>query len=153
MKFKSWLIMTLMIVSGCATASKINRVSVGMTKNEVIDVMGKPVSTSATEGTEYLNYSLSETGDHAFYGITTPYYIRLINGRVDAYGRMGDFDSTKTPTIKIEKEETIKEDASVDIKEKKDMYSELMKLKELKENGIITEKEFENEKNEILNKY
>jgi hypothetical protein len=33
------------------------------------------------------------------------------------------------------------------------MYTELMKLKELKEAGILTEEEFEREKREILNKY
>ena len=35
----------------------------------------------------------------------------------------------------------------------KDMYSELKKLKELKDSGIITQKEFDVEKKQILSKY
>ncbi|MCP3888973.1 MAG: SHOCT domain-containing protein [Desulfobulbaceae bacterium] len=35
----------------------------------------------------------------------------------------------------------------------KDMYTELKKLKELKDSGIITQKEFDIEKQEILSKY
>lgn len=138
---------------GCATAHKINQVNVGMTKNEVIAVMGQPVSVSATEGVEYLNYRLSETDDNAFYGITTPYYVRIKNGKVDAFGRHGDFDSTKTPTIRIEKDETIKQDTNMKVEEKPDLYKELLKLKELKDQGIITDEEFELKKKEILKKY
>ncbi|MES2580068.1 MAG: hypothetical protein V4552_05925 [Pseudomonadota bacterium] len=85
--------------------------------------MGEPVSVSAKDGTEYLNYKLSETDDDAFRGWTSPYYVRLINGKVDSYGRTGDFDSTKNPTIKIEKDESIK------VTGDKDMYTELKKTK------------------------
>lgn len=134
----------LVFLMGCATAGKINRVSLGMTREDVEMKMGRPTSVSATEGTEYLNYNLSETGDDAFSGRTTSYYVRLVNGRVDAYGRSGDFDSTKTPTIRIEKEESVKGDAKVDY------YKELMKLNELKKEGIITEEEFQKKKREIL---
>lgn len=74
-------------LAGCATAHKINKVQTGMTKSEVIKVMGSPVSITEKGGSEYLNYSLSETDDQAYYGITRPYYVRLINGRVDSYGR------------------------------------------------------------------
>ena len=37
------------------------------------------------------------------------------------------------------------------VTEKKDIYTELMKLNELKEKGIISESEFQTEKNKILN--
>jgi len=124
-----------------------------MTKAEVIAAMGPPVSVSAKEGTEYLNYKLSETGDDAFMGWTTPYYVRIVNGKVDAFGRHGDFDSTKTPTIRIEKDETIKQDTNMKLEEKPDLYKELVKLKELKDQGIITDEEFESKKKEILKKY
>ncbi len=79
-----------------------------MTKDEVFRVMGNPISVSAQAGLEYLNYALSEPRDDAFRGWTrayyvrpvtvktTPYYVRLINGRVESYGRTGDFASTKT---------------------------------------------------------
>ena len=77
---------------GCATAGKINSISLGMSKEEVIKTMGQPVSTSAKEGAEYLNYKLSETGDDDFLGITTPYAVCLKDGKVVSYGRHGDLE-------------------------------------------------------------
>jgi hypothetical protein len=132
---------------GCATSGKINSVQVGMTKGEVITVMGNPVSVSAKEETEYLNYKLSETDDDAFRGWTTPYYVRLIQGKVDSFGRTGDFDSTKTPTMKIEKDEKIS------VQGGGDLYTELKKLKELRDDGAITEEEFQAQKKRILSKH
>ena len=138
-------------LAACATAHKISQVRIGMTKQEVIELMGQPVSTSATRDVEYLSYSLFETGDDAFFGRTRPYYVRIINGKVEAYGRAGDFNSTKTPSVRIETDEKIKQD--VNIKDSGDLYTELKKLKELKDSGIITEEEFKARKKKILEKY
>ncbi|MFZ1548827.1 MAG: SHOCT domain-containing protein [Candidatus Nitrotoga sp.] len=144
MKYLTTLIL-LASLAGCATSGKINGLQIGMTKEQVIAAMGNPVSVSAKDGTEYLNYKLSETDDDAFRGWTSPYYVRLIKGKVDSYGRTGDFDSTKNPTIRIEKDESIKVEGN------KDMFTELKKLKELKDDGIITETEFQEKKKVILN--
>jgi len=64
MKTLSIFILVLTII-GCATSGKFSGVQIGMTKSEVITVMGSPVSVSAIGGTEYLNYKLSETDDRA----------------------------------------------------------------------------------------
>lgn len=145
---KKLLITTLFLVLvGCATSGKINSVSIGMKKYQVIATMGKPVSVSAKGGTEYLNYNLSETDDDAFIGRTSPYYVRLINGSVDSFGRTGDFDSTKSPTVKIESNE------KVSVKGGGDLYTELRKLKELNEEGIISDIEYQQQKGRVLNKY
>jgi hypothetical protein len=87
-------------LSGCATAYKMNNISLGMTKPEVIKKLGRPASTSAQSGVEYMNYKLSETGDDEFLGTYTPYFVRIVDGKVESYGRMGDFDSTKVPESK-----------------------------------------------------
>lgn len=136
-------------LSACATAHKISKISMGLTKQEVIELMGNPVSTSAQGSVEYLNYALSETDDDAFMGLTRPYYVRIVNGRVESFGRTGDFDSTKTPTVRIETDE--KKD--INVKDSGDLYTELKKLKELKDSGIITEEEFATRKKKILEKY
>jgi hypothetical protein len=89
------LIATLMLV-GCATAPKTNHLSIGMTKQEVVDVMGWPSSTAAnSSGVMVLRYRLSATGHDAFHHRTEEYFVRLIDGKVDCYGRNGDFDSKK----------------------------------------------------------
>ena len=91
-------------VTACTTTKKMNDVSLGMTKAQVISAMGAPKSTSASGTTEYLNYRLYE-GYHDQYG--AEFYVRLVNGRVDSYGKLGDFDSTKDPTISVESNENI----------------------------------------------
>jgi outer membrane protein assembly factor BamE (lipoprotein component of BamABCDE complex) len=101
-------IMLCLLLTGCATSTKINQLSLGMNKLEVIKVMGQPVSTSASQGTEYLNYKLSETDDDAFMGVSTPYAVCLKDGKVVSYGRHGDFENVQqqpTEVIKIIREE------------------------------------------------
>jgi hypothetical protein len=87
--------MLIIVLIGCSTAHKMNLISLGMTKAEVIKQLGRPVSVSAQSGVEYLNYRFAETGDDDFYGNYTPYYVRIVDGKVESYGRLGDFDSTK----------------------------------------------------------
>jgi hypothetical protein len=92
---------------GCATTQKMNRLSVGLTKQAVIKVMGEPASTSSPgNGVEILRYRLSPhngftTWQHATYGVTEEYFVRLVDSHVESFGKMGDFDSTKDPTLNI----------------------------------------------------
>jgi hypothetical protein len=80
-----------------------------------------------------------------------PYYVRLVNGKVESFGRTGDFDSTKTPTVRLESDQTVRQ--NVGVKGSTDVYTELKKLKELKDSGIITDAEFESQKKKLLEKY
>jgi hypothetical protein len=89
------IILSLLLLVGCATAGRMNKVSMGMTKTEVLKALGNPNSTSAQGELEYLTYIFYASNDDAFYGRETSYFVRLINGKVESYGRTGDFDSTK----------------------------------------------------------
>ena len=153
MKKAVFIAVGLLLVSGCADANKINKVQLGMTKPEVIKVMGQPFSTSAIKGREYLNYQLWDTDYNAQSGLPTNYYVRFVNGQVESYGRTGDFDSTKTPEIKIKREDTIQAQIDTSTKNTPDFYSELTKLKALKDEGAITEEEYVLQKKKILEKY
>ena len=69
-----------------------------MTKEEVISAMGNPTSSASPGGTvEILTFYLSDDK----YFLIQEFFIRLENGKVASYGRMGDFDSTKDPTQNI----------------------------------------------------
>jgi tetratricopeptide (TPR) repeat protein len=97
---------------GCATApSDLNKVSMGMTKQQVIAAVGNPTSVRATQGVEYMIYHCREVSVGRQYfmareGISgemeADYYVRLVNGLVDAYGKQGDFDSTHIPEQKVD---------------------------------------------------
>lgn len=96
------LIIAITFLTGCANSHKINRVEIGMTKKQVIQEVGSPSSIAAQKNREYLRYFLYSTDDDAFYGRATEYYVRIIDGKVESFGKMGDFDSTQQPSSKIE---------------------------------------------------
>lgn len=110
---KAFLAVIALTLMGCATAHKMNALSVGMTKAEVVNILGHPKDSSAMSGVEYLRYELHpDSLGRCFAGPRegiADYFVRLVGGRVDSYGRIGDFDSTKDPTLVIRKDVTIRE--------------------------------------------
>jgi len=89
-------VLALAFLLGCAaSAKKMNRLSVGMTKPEAIRVMGSPKSTSATHGVEYLIYILDASRTDAL--LPDEYFVRIVNGQVDGYGRVRDLPGGQLP--------------------------------------------------------
>jgi hypothetical protein len=80
----------------------MNLVSTGMTKAEVVSVMGQPDSTAAKDGVEYMNYRLATSALDFDGSDTSDYFVRFVNGRVDAFGHKGDFDTASEPTKRVE---------------------------------------------------
>jgi hypothetical protein len=78
-------VLALGMLIGCA--SSMNHVKLGMTKDEVVGALGPPSSTSGIYNMEYLKYQLCT--DWIF---TDRYFVRLTDGKVDAFGRVGDFN-------------------------------------------------------------
>jgi hypothetical protein len=55
----SYIIVAIaLLISGCASSSKLNKISVGMNKAQVIDIMGSPDHIAAGGSAEVFNYSL-----------------------------------------------------------------------------------------------
>lgn len=101
---RALLIAFVAFLVGCTSSSDaLTELSVGMSKVEVIQLLGKPDSVSAKSGMEYLTYTLrTETSfTRNTWGYQGQYFVRLVNGRVESYGRVGDFDSTKDPTVNL----------------------------------------------------
>ncbi|MFC1798685.1 hypothetical protein ACFLZL_02625 [Thermodesulfobacteriota bacterium] len=85
---KKMILITLMVFAliGCAAKAEVlTGLRLNMTKDEVVQVMGAPGSTSEKAGVLYLKYRLRNGY------LTDDYYIRLIDDKVDAYGRFGEF--------------------------------------------------------------
>ncbi len=80
------LVLMLSLVLSCASANKMNAINIGMSEDEVIAAMGAPASTSAVENSKYLRYKLWAGGP-----FLDDYFVELRNGKVLAYGRVGDF--------------------------------------------------------------
>lgn len=93
------IILSFLSLVACANANRMNSINIGMTKQQVMNYLGCPDSTSAKGGVQYLKYNLYTTDAHAWYGITEDYYVRIVNGKVDSFGKFGDFDSTQTNEV------------------------------------------------------
>jgi hypothetical protein len=79
------LLLTLLVfIAGCSTVDPTAKLRIGMSKDEAIAIMGQPASVSAQASTEYLNYYRSESSGISY--MTRPYYVRLADGKVDAFG-------------------------------------------------------------------
>lgn len=150
-------ILTPLALIGCAaaTAEKMVNLQMGMTRAQVVQVMGSPTSVGSINDSDYLNYNLcvaSCAGPIPFRQFR-PFYVRLIKGKVESFGEKGDFGSTKTPTMRIEVDKTERSTTENRTpKQDADIFSELRKLKELLDAGVITRAEFDARKKLILSR-
>jgi hypothetical protein len=77
----------VVLLLGCAGyANKINNLNVGMTKADVIEVMGEPDYTSGSGTVEILSYKL-KTGCC----FTDTFFVKIKDGKVERYGQQGSF--------------------------------------------------------------
>ena len=74
-------------------APDFTRISVGMTKKEVIDILGKPDNVSLSSGKEYLRYISGKGTVSRVCFSCKEYYVRLVNNKVESYGSSGDSNS------------------------------------------------------------
>lgn len=88
-------------ITGCASSSiDLSKISIGMSKTEVLSVMGKPSRSSAIEGREFVWFFDGWAGDQ---------YIELIDGKVSGYGSWEDYrNPRKRKPFKIEIDQNIK---------------------------------------------
>ena len=77
----------MIVLTGCATTGKMNKISIGMSKSEVIDLMGTPASTAGIGREETLRYNLYDTQFDTY----SEYWVVLNDGKVYKYGRAGDY--------------------------------------------------------------
>ena len=75
-------------LAGCATARVMNRLSPGMTRDQVVKAIGQPYTTKAiTDGTQILEYILY----NGYTGFYEQYWVIMKEGKVIQFGRAGDF--------------------------------------------------------------
>jgi hypothetical protein len=98
------LLLLSVILTGCATSTtqtQFMSISRGMTKQEVIAIMGPPLSMSATPEVEDLIYNISPPGvlmQHPDYN----HFVRFVDGKVYSYGKMGYKNPDQDISIKIQ---------------------------------------------------
>ena len=136
---KALLVVPIILMVGCGTPQpSFDRISVGMTKEQVKAVIGKPDAVATQGKTEYWNYK--ETWDWRGQ-LRGWWFVRFIDGKVESFGQRGDFDSTKDPTNKVIIDKTDK--ITMDSVTKFDLATELAKLEKLKKDGLISAEDYE----------
>lgn len=108
--YKLFAVISLFAAFGCSTLpeQKLNQVSLGMNKTEVLTVMGPPTSTKAKDNVETLVYF--QGGTFWTWGHTVrpnkEYWVILQSGKVTQYGAAGDFGTSEMPAQHVIVEKT-----------------------------------------------
>jgi len=72
--------------------NKINKIKAGMTREQVIEAIGKPENIHAGKDAEFLIYTMKErvTGrkEAGLVVENVKYFVRIVGGRVESFGRL-----------------------------------------------------------------
>jgi hypothetical protein len=149
----AFVLLLAALFTGCSTADKLNDLRIGMTKDQVIAMLGQPDSTSAQANIEYLTYYFSNEGSYR----DQPYMVRLVDAKVESFGRfMQLFDIYNRPVGGNNMGQMITPmggtSVSVPIVRPgaPDLVTTLTRLKALKDQGVLTDEEFQKAKARLL---
>jgi len=155
-------IFACMLLNGCYTADQLNQIRIGMTKDQVVSILGKPDSTSAQANMTYYTYYLTTNSG---YGRDQPYLIRFVDDKVESFGRFLQlYDAYNRPAVGAAQAgmpspggmvapyplggtapaTIIRQAPPVDL------ATEIRRLKELKDAGTLTDDEFQKAKAKLL---
>lgn len=73
----------ILLLGGCSPWIGMHKIELGMSKAEVMQQMGKPNNASGSGNEEYLWYIPANR-------FWERYYVHIVNGKVDAYGQLGE---------------------------------------------------------------
>jgi hypothetical protein len=96
------------LLVGCTSTKSLNfsTISIGMNKEKVIALKGEPFRVAAMDGSEYFIYRGFDKEIFKPNGLSVyEAFIRFKDGKVDAYGRLDDFDNTRHKELLIKKAE------------------------------------------------
>ena len=115
-----------------------------MTKSEVIEALGEPKSVSSDGAVEYLTYRYATSFADFDESDTSDYFVRIRDGRVDAFGKKGDFNTTKNPTVDVNINQNVRTSGDGETQSSKgDLYTQLRKLQQLHDDKVLSDEEFE----------
>ena len=82
LSYKLGFFVLSVVLAGCA--GDTGKLSIGMDRAGVVAAMGSPLSVSGVGGCEILNYSVTDSTGR--FMTQRPYQVRMIDGKVEAYG-------------------------------------------------------------------
>jgi hypothetical protein len=145
------------IPTGAYGSAKLNAMRIGMTRPETLAIMGTPDSTSAQANVEYLVYDLdSDPGVR-----DRTYVIRLVAGRVESFGRFSEladlYDRPVTASLPGQSDAPaaglnrgMPAPGFAPAPGVPDLAGQLRRLKALRDEGALTDAEFQKAKEKVL---
>ncbi|HEY3401503.1 MAG TPA: hypothetical protein VGK03_12825 [Geothrix sp.] len=160
--FASLLLAIPVAVSvGCAKPDlDFVKIRLGMTKSDVIARLGKPTRTSVVNPFEIFEYEAYDRYGALIVNRRSQ-FIRFYEGRVESFGNIEDLDPTKPPARKKEADPQASPDkreapgtlkAAPSSATAFDLRTELEKLEKIKKDGLITDAEFQELRQKVLEK-
>jgi len=150
-------------LGGCAAATKLDDIRIGMSKPEVLTILGKPDSMSAQGNIEYLTYYLVPDSQGFVSGNRSsdqPYLVRIVDGKVESFGRFAQlFDiynrpvggnAPGSPPINPMMQSYAVAQPAGTVAPAPGLADQLAKLKTLKDQGVLTDDEFQRAKQMLL---
>ncbi|WP_243382070.1 hypothetical protein [Geothrix alkalitolerans] len=153
-RFAALIIALPAVVSmGCTKPDlDVTKLRVGMTKKEVLERVGGPSKTTVANDTEVLEYEAYDRYGAIKINSRTQ-YVRLVNGRVDAFGTQEDLKAGRpSPRAKETRVKAADERAALPAPPAFDLRTELEKLEKLKKDGLISETEFQELRQKVMDK-
>jgi outer membrane protein assembly factor BamE (lipoprotein component of BamABCDE complex) len=101
------VIMSILISSGCATTAELRKLSIGMDKKEVVNILGEPKSTRASTRTsgpvEIWDYSFAKTALGFPPFIRDTYWLFFKEDRLSQWGEENDWGKSAKDPDHVEK--------------------------------------------------
>lgn len=129
----------VILMVGCEKPNPdLYKIQMGMTEKDVMRKLGKPDSVSMQGNYKYLEYESYEYNQWTGVKENIRYFfVRINDGRVDLFGRKGDFNTTQHPERTVNVNQNIHETGAD--QSPFDLDSELRKIDRLKKDGLIDE--------------
>jgi len=138
---------------GCAKPDlDFGKLRIGMDKKDVIARAGQPTRTSMVNGFELFEYEAYDR--HGAIKVNErSSFVRFANGRVDALGTREEVDPAKVPASRPAAEAKLGASSGTGPAAPAfDLRTELEKLEKLKKDGLISEAEFKDLRQRVLEK-
>lgn len=155
------LALPALVSLGCTKPDlDVTKLRVGMTRKEVLERAGGPTRTTVTNDTEVLEYEAYDRYGAIKINNRTQ-YVRLVNGRVDAFGTLEDLKagrpSPRAQETRLKASPTAREGGADERAASPaalafDLRTELEKLEKLKKDGLISETEFQELRQKVMDK-
>lgn len=98
------ILLSLIVIAGCATSAELRKLSVGMDKKSVADILGEPITTRATTRAtgliEVWDYTFAKSVI-GFPPFRDKYYLFFKDSKLVQWGEENDWGSSPDHTEKI----------------------------------------------------